>query len=340
MLESLIAAGADVNARDPNGWSAVRWARHQESRRRSHEPSLAGIIARLEAAGARDDAGARAAALFDAVGRKDPAAVRRALAEGADPNTRDDRGVPPLVYAGNLAQAEIVGALIAAGADVNASPANDTTPLIAAVTGGSREAVQRLLAAGARVDQPDRLQRTPLQAASNWGRDEIAALLLESSAAADPRALALSALRGSAEQVRLLLARGVDPNADRGHALSEAARGCQRRDNTEVIRLLLEGGARPLADDTGYTALHRAAGLCPVEAVRLLLERGADPNARDGNRVTPLISAVTMARLDNVRTLIAARADVNVRDGDGKSVLDYAARSPEVQEELRRAGAR
>ncbi|HEV8677138.1 MAG TPA: ankyrin repeat domain-containing protein [Methylomirabilota bacterium] len=340
MLELLIDAGADVKAQDQNGWSALRWARHLEARRRPHEASLAPIIARLEVAGARDDTGAKAAALFDAVLGRDAAAVRRALAAGADPNAKDDRGVPPLIYAGNLGQAEIVAALVDAGAEVNASPQNDTTPLIAAVTGGSREAVEKLLAAGARVDQPDRLQRTALQAASNWGRNEIAALLLESAAPADPRALAIAALRGNADQVRGLLSRGADANADRGHALAEAARGCQRRDNTEVIRLLLEGGARPMADDTGYTALHRAAGLCPVEAVRLLLARGADPNARDLNRVTPLISAATMGRLENVRALIAARADVNVRDGDGKSVLDYAARSPEVQEELRRAGAR
>jgi ankyrin repeat protein len=222
---------------------------------------------------------------------------------------------------------------------VNASPEHDTTPLIAAIIGGSVDAVKKLLAAGAKADQPDRLRRTPLQAASAWKRTEITSLLLASSTTVDPSALAAAALNGSADQVRMLLARNADPNADRGNVLREATRGCLRGDNSEVIRLLLDAGADPKIHD-GYTALHRAAGLCEPEIVRLLLERGADPNARDLNGNTPLVYAAVSGRLEAVRILIAAGADVNARDNGGKSVLEHAAQHPEVQEELRRAGAR
>lgn len=341
VLKLLIDAGADVSAQDRNGWSALRWARHSESRRQPYEKTLVPIIEQLEAAGAHDDAGDKAAALFNAVLRKDASAVRQVLAQGANANAKDDRGVPPLIYAGNLGQAEVVEALIDGGADVNVNPEHDTTPLIAAVTGGSLEAVKKLLAAGARIDQADRLNRTPMQAASSWNRNEIATLFLDSSAKIDHGALAIAALGGNSNQVRMLLAHGADPNAGRGNVLSEAARGCVKRDNTDVIRLLLDGGANAkIADESGYTPLHRAAGLCEPETIGLLLQHGADPNARDSNQVTPLISAAASGKRENLRLLINAGADVRARDRDGKSVLEYAARYPEVQEELRRAGAR
>jgi ankyrin repeat protein len=339
VLRLLIDAGANVNAQDHNGWSALRWAGQSESRPQTQ--NLTSIIALLQGAGARDIAGNNAAALFDAVLHKDPVRVREALRLGANANAKDERGVPPLIYAGKLGQLDIVEALVRAGAAVNANPDNGTTPLISAITGGSVETVKALLAAGAKVDQPDRLNRTPLQEASSWKRVEITRLLLGSSARIDPGALAIASLNGSAEQVDLLLASGADPNAGNGHALDEAARGCYRRDNTEIIRLLLEGGATPkVKTDVEYSPLHRAAGLCEPEAVRLLLRHGADPNARDLNRGTPLISAASSGKLENLRLLIEAGADINARDGDGKSVLEHASRYPEVQHELRQAGAR
>ena len=338
VIRLLLDAGADINRKDANGWSALRWVRHQPSRGRA-DVSARGLTEMLEAAGAVDNEGLLADALLGAVFAKDIAGVTTALRGGANPNARDDRGVPPLVHAASRGVPEIVAALVEAGAAVNANPEHDTTPLIAAVQGGNIEIVRILLAAGANVDQADHLRMTPVSAASGWNRTEITSLLLASSATIDPSALPTAALNRNVEQVRMLLARKVDPNAGNGHALSEATRGCQRGDNIEVIRLLLAAGADPQVHGD-YTPLHRAAGLCSADVVRLLLEHGADPKARDMNDVTPLVGAAFDGNLEVARLLIAAGADVNARDSDGKSILEYAARHPAMQDELRRAGAR
>ena len=58
-----------------------------------------------------------------------------------------------------------------------------------------------------------------MQAASSWNRNEIATLFLDSSAKIDPGALAIAALGGNSNQVRMLLAHGADPNAGRGNVL-------------------------------------------------------------------------------------------------------------------------
>lgn len=137
----------------------------------------------------------------------------------------------------------------------------------------------------------------------------------------------------------MLIEAGADPNANNGHALSEATRGCYRRDNTPVIRLLLDKGAI-VTFKGDLTALHKAAGQCEPEVVQMLLDRGADPNARDINGNTTLVYAAGSGRLEVVPLLIKAGADVNARDDDGKSVLVHAVRHPAVQQELRRADAR
>lgn len=137
VLRLLIDAGANLNAQDHNGWSALRWAGQSTSRRQTQ--NMTSIIALLEGAGARDKAGNNDAALFEAVLQKQPVRVEEALRLGANPNAKDDRGVPPLVHASRFGHPGIVEALVRAGADVNANPEHSTTPLISAISGGNVE---------------------------------------------------------------------------------------------------------------------------------------------------------------------------------------------------------
>lgn len=336
IVRALIDAGADVNAHDRNGWTALRWAQQR------NDADHVAVAALLVARGAQDEAGAKADALLNAVRARDVAALREALQGGAAANASDQEGTPVLVSAAQAGLADGVAALIAAGANVEASSPHGPTPLVAAIQAGSIETVKALLGAGARVNRPDGNHLTPLRAASQRDNAEITKLLLASSASPNADALAAAALAGNVEQVAVLLEQGADPNAGgKGYVLSEATRGCTRHDNTLVVRALLDAGADPRRHgDDNYTPLHRAAGLCPATLVKLLIAHGADVNARAINGYTPLIGPAFSGDVETLRMLIAAGADVNARDDAGKSILEYAARHPDIQMELRRAGAR
>ena len=85
---------------------------------------------------------------------------------------------------------------------------------------------------------------------------------------------------GNAEVVNLLLERGADPLASDyvgGTALHHAI--VINDVDLEIVRLLLEHGADPVTKSGGVPLLHLAIIEDDVELVRLLLEHGADPKS-------------------------------------------------------------
>ena len=91
--------------------------------------------------------------------------------------------------------------------------------------------------------------------------------------------LHLAAFFGQTDAVRLLLARGAEPDVRgqgwmTGTALSAAAAG----GHTAIVVLLLEVGVDPNVQQAqGFTPLHAAAQNADLETVRALLDAGADP---------------------------------------------------------------
>jgi protein-disulfide isomerase len=159
-------------------------------------------------------------ALLAAAARGDAARVEALLAAGADVNTRDVWGKPPLAIAaarGDIAVAQLLlgaGAAIDAqdnwrrtalivavqagntwladilihrGADVGHPAANGITALIAAAQRGNAAAAAMLIAAGAAVDRPDIMGWTPLMWAAKRGDRDLLALLLAAGARVNAR---------------------------------------------------------------------------------------------------------------------------------------------------------
>jgi hypothetical protein len=91
-------------------------------------------------------------ALLDAVDRHDVAAVTSALARGASPNTRDERGDTALLRAVGRGDEAIIALLLHRGADVNASGADRLTALMWAARLGREETVVLLVKSGADVN--------------------------------------------------------------------------------------------------------------------------------------------------------------------------------------------
>ena len=182
------------------------------------------------------------------------------------------------------------------------------------------------------------------------------------SAEVSGAALAHAASYGDIEMVNLLIEKGVDVNhrnPDTGQTvlMLAAAYGfyvqcgndplvTSYRGNSQIVKLLLESGARVNDQDAaGHTALTMAAQLGRSDNVKLLLEAGANVQLANEHGWTALIHAVNSSgsyhhenMLEIIKRLLAAGAHVNAMDHQGKTALDYGSR-PEITEMLIAAGA-
>jgi ankyrin repeat protein len=107
--------------------------------------------------------------------------VRELLAQGANPNVRDEDLRTPLHQAVLGNSVGLVGLLIEAGADLDAKDAQGFTPLHFAAQEYLPELARILVGKGADVNARDEDGASPLWRAvfSSAGRDEIARFLLE-----------------------------------------------------------------------------------------------------------------------------------------------------------------
>jgi len=217
--------------------------------------------------------------------------------------------------------------LLDAGAKVNLKHKGSTALTIAA-SGGNLELVQRLLDANAAVDHKGHLGNTPLFWATVQGRIEIAQCLLEAKANVDvpntdgATALFSAALYDHTEIVRLLLHAKANANCAQRQIGSggtaqlsgQTALGLAARDGRmDVVRLLLEGGARINNQDShGQTPLFLAATHCQHEVVRVLLEADAALELPTIQGQTPLFGAAIKGDAKIVLMLIHAGASYDV----------------------------
>lgn len=213
--------------------------------------------------------------LIDAVRSRDASAAARLIAQGANPNIRDNyrrpsltSGVSLLAIAATQDDLPTLTVLTAHGADVNAlsdavdwngpqyavrgeSMLNDwrPTPLIEAIRHDNLAAARLLLDRGASVNGVNQGGATPLMMAARYSRPAVAQFLLQRGAnvnAASPQgwtALMTAASVGRADMVRLLISARANVSAQDRHGdtpLSEAREWKQ----AETAALLKAHGAK------------------------------------------------------------------------------------------------
>ena len=217
----LLAAGADVNARNTGDATALLWAARDPERARlliehgadvnarslqgqtplmsaSLRRGNAAIVALLLSKGAEVDAkagGRDVTSLGLAASIGDAESVRLLVAKGADPGAADRGGATPIVYAAH-GHLDATRFLIQRGVDVNVSTSNagtqrngpmnrtQLTALHEAAAFGPISLVRDLLKAGANVHARDSRKLTPLffALASEYPSIEIVQTLLRAGA--------------------------------------------------------------------------------------------------------------------------------------------------------------
>ncbi len=172
LLREMVAAGADIEARDKEGRTALRWAVDL-----GHAKSVEFLLGAGADKEARDAKGHTALQTAAAMGYFEVARVL--LSAGADSNVEKNTGATPLHLAAMKGNSEIVEALLKNGADPDAHDpsADGCTPLHGAVIKGHAKVVELLLAAGANHAATSRSGWTPIKIAEGTGDREILSML-------------------------------------------------------------------------------------------------------------------------------------------------------------------
>jgi hypothetical protein len=127
--------------------------------------------------------------------------------------------------------------------------------------------------------------------------------------------------KGDVPRFRSLLAAGAgDKDAMLSYVVSQDVA------SAEMVRLLLDRGARVNQPDKYMTPLMRAADRGHVEALKLLLAKGAEMNARTAEG-TALTLAAWRGDPEAVRLLLEAGAEVDLKGRGGQTALFSAARA-------------
>jgi ankyrin repeat protein len=333
-VRALLKRGADVNAPQGDGMTALHWAAQ-----RGH----VAMVRVLLSAGANTAVITRLGGytpLHLASHEGNAEAIRVLIEGGARVDAVTSTGAAAIHLAAEAGRPEAIKVLLDHGADVNAKDGfAERTPLMFAVAKGRLEAARMLIGARAdvgaatrvvdyaersRADDAELRQRARVLAATRG------ALPDTSQAGGGGRRGAAPAIRDTAGAWRDTAAGRARDAAPRGPGATSAERRAAERppDEPDAPDSTRRATARALTYEDwvgkqgGMTALHYAARDGRREVARLLLEAGADINQRTlGDQSSPLLVAVINGHYDLAMELLQRGADPRLASEDGTTPL-------------------
>ena len=337
-VRNLAKSGADVNAIDENGDTAVVIASAN-----GHKEAVAALIE--SGANINQSDGKGETAIAAAIRAQNSEMVKTLYEKGADLNQAVKSGETPLMLASQLGLGDIAQFLTQAGVDLNAKGLNGKTAMYIAVAAGALQLAQIIIKAGADADAAaddgksalDLLKESENEEAAKIAREakklkaerqaaEAARLEREKQEAerqAQEAAIAAAAAENSPQEESEPVV--SDPSPERGTSAAVAFAESLRAQKSESPADASPEAALPAAAPPetapseaapqaanpaqvqivvdGSCDLCDAVKLGDAEIVALLLQAGHDPNTRDANGKTALSYAIQNQRVDIVRML-------------------------------------
>lgn len=332
-IRTLIRVGAEINARDEDGRTALINAADY-----SYESlPLAKILVEAGAEINAQDLNGSTALLY-AVGAGENIYIYL-IAQGADVNLATRDGFTPLMKAAKECALDRMRLLIERGADVCARMKDGGTAVHLAA-GNTPRAWDE---GGETVMHRDQLEMITLL--QEKGAD------LEARTAEGRSALHFAAESGYASVLQLLLEKALDPGAKdkNGDTALHCAVRSRWPEKLEKVKLLVRAGVN-VANKDGDTPLLLAVAMMDRWACTLLLDGGALVDVKNAREETPLLLAASSFNrqyvapkdyVEIIRRLSAKKSEIDRRDGGTLTAAMWAAASdlPEALEAILNQGA-
>ena len=306
-VKALLTNGADVNAAQGDGMTALHWAA------RNGDTELTQML------------------LF--AGANVKATTRLG-------------GYTPLMMASDQGHATVIAALLAGGADAKAANALGTTALMLAAQSGNPQAVTTLVENGAEIEAKEKtFGQTPLMFAASMNRVEAIKALLKAGADIKAASKVNNVGNLSSQQQEFLASASGSGNQAGGNGTGRAGQVVAPGGGAPAAAqgggggggggggFGRGGGGKPGIDrgyfyneligtQGGHTALMLAARSGFADAVKTLVAAGADVNQISaGDQTSPLLIATINGHFDLAKWLLEQGADPNAASENGVTPL-------------------
>jgi len=345
-VERLLKGGADVNAQQGDGATALQWAAWRG------DAELAQLLLKAGAKpGLANHNGATP--LWLAATHGNAAVVEALLKGGADANEALPLGRRPLMLAARAGDVGAVRVLLEHGADVNASETQrGTTALMQAADQGHAAVLKELIQRGANVAAVSKpVQRDARSAALGNAddprravRQQAIAVLCEAPTPDLEQVRRQRVLLMGASQEKLpaadlckgisrrglgfvtVVGAGGNAGAGVGGEFTEAGAEADEEldENGNPVAAAPRRAPAREPDGGGLTALVYAARTGSIDAARVLLEGGANVNQTTRYGWSPLLAATQNQNYQMAKFLIERGADVNLANKGGWTPLYLA----------------